>query len=275
MVNTSDIEKVIALTLASAYVAGEKPASLMIVSDRPESGKTDIIKQFSGTQGIAVISDMTAYAMWRDFGEAISEGKIKHFIIPEFLAPMSRTSTAASFVATLQMMIEEGLTEIHTGFLPPMKFDKPVTIGLIVCMPRNAFKSNRLGWEISGFLSRFVLSTYHYNDDTIASIFDSIVNRKYLQESKVHLNFTEATIDIPLAIAQKCRELAEELTAQSRMDGKCYGFRELKNTLRFVSSMVILDRATGSDRHEVNEADFEEIARLSYLMNEEFNAVRS
>lgn len=273
MINTSDIEKVIALTLASAYVKGDKPVSLMIVSDRPESGKTDIIKQFSGTKGIAVISDMTAYALWRDFGTAIRQGTIKHFIIPEFLAPISRTSTVDSFIATLQMMIEEGLTEIHTGFLKPITFDAPITIGLIVCMPRNAFRANRNNWDVSGFLSRFVLATYRYDDDTVVSIINSIVGMEYLQELKIHLNFEVASISTPVAIAEKCRVLSDELTAQARKDGKCYGFRALKNALRFVSAMVILERATGSDRLEVNEADFKEVAKLSYLLNEEFNAV--
>ena len=273
MIDTKDIEKVVALTLASGYVKGEKPVSLMLVSDRPEAGKTEIVRQFSDTSKVKVISDMTAYALWRDFGVPISQGKIKHFIIPEFLAPISRASTVDSFVATLQMMIEEGLTEIHTGFLKPIKFDSPITIGLIVCMPRNAFLSNRLNWDISGFLSRFVLATYRYNDHTVASIFDSIVKRDYLAEIKQKLDFKEATITVPLPVAEKCRALAEDITAKSRGDGKCYGFRELKNILRFVSAMVILDRTRGATRRVATETDFTEVARLSYLFNEEFNAI--
>lgn len=273
MVHTADIEKVIALTLASAYVEGEKPVSLMLVSDRPESGKTDIIKQFSETESIKVISDLTAYALWRDFQMPISKGEIKHFIIPEFLAPISRATTVNSFIATLQMLIEEGLTEIHTGFLKPMTFDTPMTIGVIACMPRNTFQANRLNWDVSGFLSRFVLATYRYNDHTVASIFDSIVKRDYLAEIKQHLKFKPATITVPTPIAEKCRVLAENITAQARKDGKCYGFRELKNILRFVAAMVILDRTEGATRLVVTEADFTEVARLSYLFNEEFNAI--
>lgn len=273
MIHTADIEKVIALTLASGYVEGEKPVSLMIVSDRPESGKTDIVKQFNEVAKIAVISDMTAYALWRDFKDRIAEGEVKHFIIPEFLAPLSRKSSVDSFIATLQMLIEEGLTEIHTGFLKPMVFDTPVTIGVIVCMPSSTFQANRLGWDISGFLSRFVLATYRYDDDTIESIFDSIVKQEYLKEAKQELTFETASITIPLPIAEKCRNLAVGITAKAREDGKCYGFREFKNILRFVSSMVILDRSNGATRRIATEADFTEVARLSYLFNEEFNAI--
>jgi len=274
MINTADIEKVVALTLASGYVEGEKPVSLMLVSDRPESGKTEIVKQFSKIPNIAIVNDMTAFAMWRDFGSAIAKGDIKHFIMPEFLAPISRKSTVDSFIATLQMMIEEGLTEIHTGFLEPIKFDSPKVIGVIVCMPRNTFKGNRLNWDISGFLSRFVLATYKYNDDTVKKIFDSIFNQEYLQETKQPLKFKTASITIPKSIRAKCLSMAVEITKQARKDGKCYGFRELKNIIRFVASMVILDNANGATRHEANEADFEEVARLSYLFNEEFNSLR-
>lgn len=273
MIHIADLAKVVALTLASAYVKGEKPASLMIVSDRPESGKTELVKKFSELTGVAVLSDVTAYALWRDFHKQILNGEIRHFIIPEFLAPISRSASVASFIATMQMMIEEGLSEIHTGFLEPIILPTPVTIGLIICMPRSCYGVHKMEWDISGFLSRFIVATYKYDDETIDAIFQSIVERQYLQEGKLNLHFTEATIEIPLAIALKCRKLAETITDKARKDGRLYGFRELKNILRFVASNVIVDRANGSDRTVANDADFDEIYRISYLFNEQFNAL--
>lgn len=275
MIRTKDIEKIIALTLASAYVEGDKPASLMIVSERPESGKTDMVQMFSENTGIVVLSDVTAFALWRDFYKEITARKIKHIIIPEFLAPLTRSSAIDNLIATFQMMIEEGLTEIHTGFLPSIKFDTPISIGLIICMPRNAYVRHKLSWETSGFLSRFLVATYSYDKDTIEAIFKSIIQRQYFEKSKIKFAFTSATIEIPVPIAEMCRGLAESITSKSRQEGKLYGFRELKNILRFIASNVIIERANGSKRTVATKDDFDEVSRLSYLFNENFNHIKS
>ena len=277
VIDTQDLEKVVALTLASAYIKGERPLSLMIVSDRPESGKTDTVNRFDVNKRVAYLNDVTAYALWRDFGKDLANGNIKHFFIPEFLAPISRQSqTVASFIATLQMLIEEGLKEIHTGFLEPIKLKNPVTVGAVVCLPRNAFGENKLSWEISGFLSRFLVITYRYNDNTIEKVFDSIENREYLTETKtdLYLPDQEIAVRIPKDIANKCRVLAQELTAQSRKDGKVYGYRELKNIFKLIGAMIVLGNCNGSDRTVVNEDDLSEVMRLSYLFTENFNALK-
>lgn len=275
MIRTKDLEKLVALTLASAYVKGEKPASLMIISERPESGKTDIVNKFHGNTGVIVLSDVTAHALWRDFYKPISAGEVKHIIIPEFLAPLSRSSAIDSLIATFQVMIEEGLTEIHTGFLPPIKFPKPISIGLIICMPRDAYKQHKVGWETSGFLSRFMVATYKYDDDTVSAIFKSIVEREYFKEAGIKFDFKPANIRISNKIAEGCRVLASSIVEQARKDGKLYGFRELKNILRFVASNVILESAvTGCSRLRATDKDFDEIVRISYLLNEQHNALK-
>lgn len=278
MINTRDLEKVVSLALASAYVKDERPISLMIVSDRPESGKTELANKFIGNKRLAYLSDITAYALWRDFHKQIEAGDIKHFVIPEFLAPLSRgSSTVASFIATLQMLIEEGIMEIHTGFLEPIKLSSPTTIGAIVCLPRNAFHFNRMEWEVSGFLSRFMVVTYKYNDATIEKIFDSIMHRDYLTESRINLNFPNkpANISIPPAIAQKARALSYRASEKARKDGKLYGFRDLKNILCLLTANVVLENIqNGYNRAEVNLDDYQLVEHLSYLLNEDFNALK-
>lgn len=278
MINTNDLERLISLTLASAYVKGEKPISLMMVSDRPESGKTTLANKFIENKRLAYLSDITAYAMWRDFAKEIEAGDIKHFIIPEFLAPLSRTpSTVASFVATLQMLIEEGIMEIHTGFLEPMKLAAPTTIGAIVCLPRNSFDVHRFSWEMSGFLSRFMVVTYKYNDATIEKIFDSIMNREYFAETKISLSFPDkaSSISIPKDIALKARALSHKASEKARQDGKLYGFRELKNIMCLLAANVVLENMqSGNNRTKVNQSDYQIVEHLSYYLNEDFNALR-
>ena len=271
MIATQDLEKIFALVIASGWVKGEKPVSLIVVSDRPESGKTEIASKFIGTKKIIYLSDATAFALWRDFHEPIARGEVKHLIIPEFLAPLSRhNQTVQSFIATLQILIEEGIFQISTGFLKPIKLEHPTTVGAIVCLPRDAFSRNRIDWEVSGFLSRFMVASYSYNGNTVRQIFDSIAEREYLQAGKTVLNLpdTEQEVDIPPDIAKAARDYAIVVTKQARVDGKCYGFREFKNMLRMIAANVILE---GNGRREATMKDFGEIVRLSYLLNEDFN----
>lgn len=278
MIDTKDLEKIIALALTSAYVKDGKPVSLMMVSDRPESGKTELANKFYGNKRLAYLSDVTAYALWRDFHKQIEAGEIKHLVIPEFLAPLSRgSSTVASFIATLQILIEEGIMEIHTGFLDPIKLTSPTTVGAIVCLPRNAFGYNRMEWEVSGFLSRFIVVSYKYNDATIERIFDSIMNRDYLTESRIKLDFPDqrADISIPPGIAQKARALSYKASEKARKDGKLYGFRDLKNILCLLTANVVLENMqNGGNRLEVNLDDYRVVEHLSYLLNEDFNELR-
>ena len=279
MINTHDLEKSVALTLYSAYVKGEKAVSLMVLSDRPESGKTEIVSKFYGNRGLAFLSDVTAYALWRDFKEQIESGELKHLVIPEFLAPLSRKSeTVGSFISTLQMLVEEGVMEIHTGFLKPMKLASPTAIGAIVCMPRQAFAARRTEWELSGFLSRFLVVSYRYDDDTVMNIFNSIAEQEYIGDDhriKLELPSEPIKIEIPEDIRQMAKSFVIEQTETLRKRGRGYGFRELKNMNRLLCANVIFeDMQTGANRVKVDTHDFEEVQRLSYLINEEFNTGR-
>lgn len=282
MIHTKDLEKIVLLALASAYLINDKPASLMIVSERPESGKTELVRKFGKNKGIVMLSDVTAFSMWRDLHDEIEKGKIKHIIIPEFLAPLSRRTSLDSLIATFQMMIEEGLTEIHSGFLKEaIKFSRPIVVGLIVCMPLNAYAANKPNWEMLGFLSRFLLVTYKYDGHTIDAIFDNIMEEEHYQQEDKESDFNPAMVNIPRPIAEKCLALSTSITQQARNEGKLYGFRELKNIKRLVRANALLKatenkyKDTGaSDRLTATEEDFNEISRLSYLFNEDFNALR-
>lgn len=279
MINTQDLERIFALTFYSAYVANEKPVSVMLISDRPESGKSEIAMKYLGNPGIGHLSDVTAYALWRDFKEDIEAGTLKHIVIPEFLAPLSRKSeTVQSLISTLQMLIEEGIIEIHTGFLKPMKLKSPTSIGVIACLPKQAFAARHTEWELSGFLSRFLVVSYSYDKDTVNTIFESIATRQYFAESRIKLIFPpqQVGIDIPADIEQLSKTYVYSQTEEVRTSRRGYGFRDLKNILRLLCANVIMTNAqNGETRVSVEMDDFEEIRRLSYLVNEEFNTLKS
>jgi hypothetical protein len=279
VINTKELEKVMALTMYSAYIKGDNASSLMISSDRPESGKSQSVNKYYGNYGLAYVSDCTAYGLWRDFHKEIESGSIKHLIISEFLAPLSRNKdTVNSFISTLQVLIEEGVMEIHTGFLEPIKLSAPSSLGAIICMPRTAYNRNIQEWVLSGFASRFITLSYKYSYETIDDIFDSIKDREYYGESKIKLSFPShsVNVDIPPDIAESAKQWVIQKTEELRRTGSGYGFREFKNFLRLLQANVIMEnhqKEVVGNRVTVNKEDLSEIIELSRLINADFNAL--
>lgn len=276
MVNTKDLETTVALTLATAYIKGETPQSTMIVSDRPEAGKSVLVNQFSKVDGIVVLNDSTWQGLIQRYKTELVEGKIKHIIMPEFLAPISRNqTTVGSFLANIQQLIEDGYQQSHTGFLH-VDLKEPVVVGVIACLPKPAFYLNRTRWMQGGLLSRFLVVSYDYNSNTIDAIFESIMERQYLEATGITVNFKEVVdVKLPHSIASQCKALALDTTERSRNSKGLYGFRQLESVQRLVMANVVLDKAQGADREPTaTQADFDKVEAISYLFNEQFNELR-
>jgi hypothetical protein len=276
MINTKDLEYIIALTLATAYIEGETPQSTMLVSDRPEAGKTTLVNKFRRVDGIAVISDGTAKGILESFKTDLESGKLKHLIIPEFLAPISRNqNTVNSFIATIQILIEDGFQRIDTGFMH-QNYKTPRRIGVIACLPKPAFMANRVKWTASGLMSRFLVVSYNYSFEAIDKILESIMLRQYAVENDIDLRFNDkVSIELPYEVALLCKDLSMRSTEKARNSRGMYGFRQLESVQRMVMANVILEKAQGIDRpYIVDKHDFEKVDAVSYLFNEEFNEVK-
>lgn len=276
MVNTKDLETIIALTLATAYVKGETPQSAMIISKMPEAGKTTLVNLFRQVDGIAIISDCTAKGLLETFKGRLIDGTLKHLIIPEFLAPISRNqSTVNSFLSTIQILIEDGFQRIDTGFIH-QNYVSPRTIGVIACLPQPAFYSNRTRWAASGLLSRFLVVSYNYSEETIDDILESIMSRQYLSQADIQLTFdVPVDISLPKEVAESCKELAKSTLEKAQYSKRMYGFRQLESVQRMVMASVVLDKANGIERDDMaNMEDFNRVEKVSYLFNDEFNDLR-
>jgi len=282
MIHTKDLQKIISLALCSAYVKGDKPLSLLIISDRPESGKTEIVKGFLGTPRVEFATDISGYGIKRDLCKRIMEGNLYHIIIPEFLQPLSKGKISAqSFTTTLQAIMEDGVMGLHTGFLratSSVNLDDIKSVGVIACMPRPSYTMQlRNEWVKSGFLSRWLVVSYKYNDDTIKTIFESINKGEYLDHNTnlLELGMHKFTITIPQDVANKCYQLSMDITVEARKQGAAYGFRELKHIRSLVAACAVYDKVVNKvNRDAVTINDFNEIDRLGYLFNEQFNAVK-
>lgn len=281
MIDSQDLDKIVTLALCTAYIKGDKPLSLLIISDRPESGKTEVVKQFSGTPGVEFASDVTGFGIKRDFCERIIEGKLHHIIIPEMITPLAKGQVSSdSFTAILQAIIEDGVMGLHTGFLKASwSTDMPVrSVGVIGCLPRPFLTAKlKYDWMKRGFLSRFLVVSYKYADDTLDEIFGSIEQGDYLGTDRQPIDFdgNEVAIELPKPVAVACTQLGKGIVEEAVKAGLAYGFREVKHIRALVAANVILERIDeGTDRTEATMADFEEVDRLGYLFNQQFNALK-
>ena len=255
----------IKLALLTGYLEGEKPVSLLIVSDRPESGKTEIIKKFNGTKNVALISDATAFGIWRDFHTELAEGKIKHLLFPDFLTALSRQKTTVdSLITTLNALVEEGLAELHTGFLRPINIASPQPVGVILAMIRKPFENHKKRWIENGFLSRLLIVSYRYSDKTVKDIFKSILTDEYRTADKFGLIVPEETrlIDCPLEMGAELKKLMDTLRGQGE---NSYGFRMLKALRRLAMASALADR-----REVVAQQDVDKVTTLSTFFNEHY-----
>lgn len=282
MIDAQDLEKIVALALCTAYIKGDKPLSLLIISDRPESGKTEIVKQFSGTPGVEFATDVTGYGLKRDFTAKILRGEVKHIIIPEMITPLSKGKTASdSFTGILQAIIEDGIMGIHTGFIrSSWSADMPTrSVGVIGCLPRPVFTHKlRQEWQLRGFLSRFLVVSYRHGDDTLSRILKSIKDGDYLRPKagkRLDFDGDDIEINIPSEVGQACEDLGRGIVAEAVKAGLVYGYREVKHIRALVAANVIYERIThGAKRTTACVADFEEVQRLGYLFNEQYNSLK-
>ncbi len=282
MIGTNDLDKIVALTLCSGHINGEKPLSILILSDRPESGKTEIVKKFCDTPYVEYCTDVSGFGLMRDLSTRITKGEVKHIVIPELLKPLMKGKTASdNFTSTLQTVMEDGIMGQHTGFLKSrtsVKSEDIKTVGIIGCMPRKAFTTDiKKRWNMTGFMSRWLVISYKYNDDTVTHILESIRSGEYLTDPIHPLNFDGESykVIIPLDIGIKCEKLGLNITEEARKAGALYGFREIKHIRTLVAANVVYNRVVNgvSDLVATME-DFNEIERLGYLFNEQFNAVK-
>jgi len=271
LVGIEKLECVIGLALYSAYLADEKPASVLLVSDRPEAGKTELVKAYNENIKVAYMTDITAVGIWRDFHRRIERGEINHFLFPDFLIVLSRRrEVVESLIATMNALIEEGIAEVHTGFLKSIQIKSPRPIGIIACTVKGCLDTRRKDWLKNGFLSRLLVVTYKYSPKLVDRIMRSIVEQQYLQSAKITLRFPPQPVRVEIAhdLAEKGRDLAERILEQEIKKGNVYGFRMAKNIIRLMKASALRE-----GRDMVEERDYDLVKDLSHYFNEDYNEV--
>jgi hypothetical protein len=264
MIGTEALETLIKLALFSGYIKGEKPVSLLIAA-KPESGKTELVTKFAKNKGIVLLTDATAYGIIKTFLPVLEQGRLRHIIIADLLNPLSKQrSTADSFIAFMNSLIEEGMVEIHT-YAVDFKRDG-IQCGLITTITERAILDRRHKWANIGFLSRMLPVSYQYTQQTAKKILESIVKREYYREKTVKLDFPSkaVTMRLPEKYARSIMRYSTTLAQAQNI----YGFRYQKQFQVLLEAHALM-----YGRREVMQEDFEAVAKVLDFVNLKFNAI--
>jgi len=272
MIGLDDLEKIVRYTLASGYVKGDKPLSILLIAD-VESGKTTIIKKYClKADNVFYTTDATAYGIIRDTTSLkdFEEGKITHIVIPDLISCLARReSTVKTFIAFMNALIEDGYVNISTYAIPKgqivSKKSESIRAGLITSITKKMFYDKRHNWEKYGFLSRVLPVSYAYSGSTQLEILDFIEKEQHLsaelEKFKIPDGLKVKEIELPYELSKKL----EPYSIKFAQVQKLYGFRMQRQLQTLLKSIA---RARGKDK--VDEDGFEEFRRISKFIGLDF-----
>ena len=262
MIGLGPLDKIIHLTIYSAYIKGEKPVSIWIIA-HPEHGKTANMMRYICTPKLCYISDATAYGLVQNVLPQIYSSMVNHIVFPDFLKILARDRKVSNEVfSLLNIIIEEGVTgNILTKNLMvrPRSDDKKVYAGAIICITPEEIEVRRKKLQRQGFFSRALPFTYTYAEEDMQDIHEAVKNGKtgYVSYSPVKLSLPkkEKRITLPRSLADEFDDVMQILKPSLRT---YTGFR-LRKQLQTLSKA----NALISGRSKVNMTDIFEIKALT------------
>lgn len=271
MIGLEFIEEILKLTLYSAYIADEEQPISLLLCANAEAGKSEQVKKSVQLDHVLIYSDVTAYGILQNYGDAIMKRNIRHILIPDLITPMSkRWETASSFISFLNMLIAEGIIEIRT-YAFSKKFQQPVKCGMIACITPSELHDKRHKWLGMGFMSRVLPVSWDYTDKQQLEILKYIAMRNYQLEKLWSFKFPidDIKVKLPYDLAMRMIDISLNYCKDSARDSqKLYGFRYQKHLQRLMIASAIAD-----GRDIVNQDDFDKTVQLSSFLNLKFNKI--
>lgn len=246
MIKLDDIRKIVKLVLISGYLKNHKPLSLLVVG-KAGNGKTETIQSFK-TKRAVVTTDLSYRGVLNMLEK---DPLIKHIIVPDFLKiTMKKRATSDNLVSLLNALTEEGVGKIEMyNYSVDLKGRQA---GIIIATTKESYDQHKRTWEGIGFVSRMIVCSYDYSDESIEEIINYINKEIYLKEHSLEklANYRDKSIT-------STKEMNEQL---NKFVSK--RFRTLKQ-LQTLAKCHALCR--GSDK--VEQVDIDEISRLAQYLN--------
>jgi hypothetical protein len=160
-------------------------------------------------------------------------------------------------MGAINYLVEEGAVEIHSY---AMNWKGEVTANVITAVTDQELRDARHGWAKMGFLSRFIVFAYSYDDPTV----DRIMKRYStggIDQTKANLKLPkkkEIDIELPPEIADRLDPIARRIGEQL----KIYGIRSKINFRGLLKALALRNQ-----KATVTEAEYAEFLELSEYMD--------
>lgn len=262
MIGVEQLQEIIEAGLHTGKLEGENPVSELIVS-YVGAGKTDLTRHYPDVcvDSVLYVTDITAFAIHKKFGNKLRSGKIRHIILPDLLVPLNKQKEQAGhFITFMNGIIEEGIAKVISRE-SDFRVDYPVRCGLITTLAREELTKRREKWAAVGFLSRMIPISYQYSTETVTKILESIKKREYRNDRPQPMNLpAETFVDLPKDIADAIEPIA--MRVKDRSDR--YGYRRLRQLLTLAMGHGLMQGRTS-----VNWEDVKWIEGISEFINDE------
>jgi hypothetical protein len=261
-----ELKNLIKYSLFTGYLVDEKPISLLIIAPS-ESGKTEVLDNFKELNGVVYVNDTTPFGIVKVLNQLQALGKkVNHIIIPDLLNPLSKSQPSVrGFVHFFNSIMEEGLTKIETAGI---QFNiEPIQCGLISAITVEGYKARKAYWTGVGFLRRMLPFSYQYDNPTVYSILDNIIQQGYLKVDSEKIVFPKEKQSINLE-----EKFARQMLPYSLKLGTekgAYGFTDQKHFQRLLKAIAL-----SKGKVVVDQSDVDDLKKCAVHMNLDFKCIK-
>ena len=264
MLFVGDIEKIIMLIILSQYLDKKKPVNLMLVA-KSESGGSTMMKQFEHIKEVHFTSDIT-YSGLIDKIRDIESGNLKVLMISDYNKILSRPmTTRINFETIMNNLIEEGTKNIDLPHDMKLKLNDFVSLSLVTKVTTEMYNDTILDWYKTGFIQRFLIIKYAYDEEETKQIMNFITSNKQFNVINYKIpKLSIVKVNCETDFYDKLIPLSKEITMS-------YGFRiqqqlqlllNAQALFRYIDENIDI-KEFGDIEISVIEDDVKEIVRLS------------
>lgn len=215
--------------------AKEQPIGIILVAP-PGAGKSYLLTSFKGDSYI-IISDISGHGL-ETLMIDLNSKKRGYIVLPDMIRAFGRQHSKNSLFAVLNMILEEGLTEIRRSDIR-VRFTEPVKFGFIGAITPKEYMSRKKDLDSIGLSSRCFTFSFRYTPEDAESIERYIsTNGMPKENEKILLEIDELKdIAIPEEIGKFIENIGRYL---AKMKNEAYSFRSIKLIRKLVRGNAAL-----------------------------------
>lgn len=235
LIRLEPILELLRAAIWSGKVAGEQPVSIMLIANQ-ESAKTKAMKYFTGTSTLQYLSDVTGNGVLA-YKPKIESGELRHFMLNDLTRILAHSKGVGDrTLQTFATLMEEGETE-SADPSGRIAWKGCPTVGVIMGITPDFYNARRRRWKATGFATRFLPVTFHYQQSTVDLIHEQI--RRDVSSTDFHpiiFKNTELTV---VKIPEPLGMIIEERAKALGNEHSTYGFRTQRAMRRLAKAQAL------------------------------------